>query len=165
MKFSLRRLCTHMLFDKNKLYDTYLYRDRENYELQEQYCKEHLYEAVKENVEYFRKFNLCKMSVIVSAERLLSMNFDKVYELKENYNKAVVGIFGKTFDNCTSILMEVDEQLFTYNIYKQRDRQSVVWKVYITTIKEQEVIFLTNSRSDKLSDYEIKEIMEQAKNR
>ena len=154
-----------MLFDRKKLYNGYLYKDKDNYDLQEKYCKENLYSAVKENARYFHSFNTCKIGMFIDLDRFLSMNFEKINEISENFNSAVVGVFGKDYDNLAPILIQSEKNVYHFMIFSQKvsineRKTQIYWNFYIYDISGMKCLYNSSSTDDKFSDKQITKIKE-----
>lgn len=82
--------------------DEYIKRD--------EYCKEHIYDLVKENVEYFTKHNnaVCTNASIfyqVPISCLYRMKPSELCELSRRFYKSATGLFGLQNDGCTDIIL------------------------------------------------------------
>lgn len=75
-------------------------------------CKEHLYDAIQDNIDYFRNYK--ENHLIANPDVYYSVpisNFncgltlDKFIEIKEKFNKAATGLFGLEYDNSAYIIL------------------------------------------------------------
>ena len=101
MKYNLRNLLWHM---KHKGLKDEPERVAE--------CKEQLYEAIEDNIDYFRNYkenhliaNPDIYYTIPMSKFNHGLTLDKFIEIKERFNKAATGLFGLQFDNSASILL------------------------------------------------------------
>ena len=79
-------------------------------------CKEHLYDAIEDNIDYFRNY---KENHLIANPHMYytvhismfkgglngALTLDKLIEIKERFNKAATGLFGLQFDNSASIVL------------------------------------------------------------
>ena len=102
MKYNLRNLLFYMK-----------YKNTANNSDRISKCKENLYEAVKENVEFFTNsdnymYANPKMYFTVPMSSLLQpngMTLDKLIEIQEQFNTSATGLFGLKYDNLASIVL------------------------------------------------------------
>ena len=102
MKHNLRNMLWHMK-----------YAVQNNKEERINYCKENLYDAVKENIEFFsdsknHMYANPKMYFTVPMANLnpqTGMTLDKLIDIQEQFNTAATGLFGLKYDNLASIVL------------------------------------------------------------
>ena len=165
MRYSLKQLCTHMLFNRKDLYNGCVYKDKDNFDLQKKYCKENLYSAVKENVRYFHNYHTCKIGMFVELDRFLSMPFSKIKEMSENFNSAVVGVFGKEYDNLAPVLIQNENNIYNFLLFPQKIhinemKTQIYWIFYIYDMSGTKCLYSGKSTEDKFSQEQIKKIKE-----
>lgn len=77
-------------------------------------CKEQLYEAIEDNVDYFRNYrenhlvsnpNVYYSIPMSHFEPYYGLTLDKFIEIKEKFNNAATGLFGLEYDNSASIII------------------------------------------------------------
>ena len=103
MKYNLRNLLWHM---KHKGLKDEAERIAE--------CKEQLYDAVEDNVNYFTNWKENCLSgnadiyysiPMSHFEPFWGLTLDKFLEIKDRFNKAATGLFGFQYDNCAHIVL------------------------------------------------------------
>lgn len=103
MKYNLRNLLWHMKHKGSK---------DEAERIVE--CKEQLYDAVEDNIDYFRNYKenhlIANPDVFYSIpishfESFYGLTLDKFIEIKERFNNAATGLFGLEYDNSASIII------------------------------------------------------------
>lgn len=103
MKYNLRNLLWHMKYKGLKDEATRITE-----------CKEQLYDAVEDNINYFtsRKENcLCGnpdvfYSIPMSHfKSFYGLTLDKLIEIQKRFNNAATGLFGLQYDNCAQIIL------------------------------------------------------------
>ena len=103
MKYNLRNLLWHM---KHKGLKDEAERVVE--------CKQQLYDAVQDNVDYFRNYKenhlVANPHVYYSIpmshfEPYYGLTLDKLIEIQERFNNAATGLFGLQYDNCAHIIL------------------------------------------------------------
>lgn len=102
MKYNLRNMLWHMK-----------YVVWNNEEERINYCKENLYDAVRENIEFFsdsknHMYANPKMYFTVPMANLnpqTGMTLDRLIDIQEQFNTAATGLFGLKYDNLASIVL------------------------------------------------------------
>lgn len=100
-KYNIRNLLYHLKSD-------YLKNEKpEEYKNAVYDCKDVLYDAVKENVEYFRDVycNLNNIYYSISKWAIEKHAPIEIYELQDIFNKSATGMYGLTYDNQTNLLI------------------------------------------------------------
>lgn len=100
----LRDLLHHLKNDylKNNNPDTYKERD--------DYCKENIYNQVKNNVEYFANHNnrVCNNANVyfeIPISCLFKMKPSELCELSRKFNKTATGVFGLQYDSSAKLII------------------------------------------------------------
>lgn len=103
MKYNLRNLLWHL---KHKGLKDEAERIAE--------CKEQLYDAIEDNIDYFRNYKenhlVANPDVYYSIpmshfEPYCGLTLDKFIEIEERFNEAATGLFGLQYDNSASIII------------------------------------------------------------
>lgn len=103
MKYNLRNLLWHMKYKGLK--------DEEERIVE---CKEQLYDAIQDNIDYFTNYKenhlvsnpkVCYSIPISNFKPFYGLTLDKFIEISERFNKATTGLFGLKYDNSTSIII------------------------------------------------------------
>lgn len=103
MKYNLRNLLWHMK-----------YKGRKDEAEKIAECKEQLYDAIEDNIDYFNNYKENHLvsnpdifySIPISHfESYYGLTLDKFIEIEERFNKAATGLFGLKYDNSASIII------------------------------------------------------------
>ena len=121
MKYNLRNLLWHM---KHKGLKDEAERIAE--------CKEQLYDAIEDNVNYFTNWkenclsgtaNMYYSIPMSHFEPFWGLTLDKFLEIKDRFNKSATGLFGFQYDNCAEIVLtDIYGRPFRANCYKGFDK-------------------------------------------
>lgn len=97
----------------------------ETYETKDKECRDNIYEAVKENVEFFSRHP--KMftnqdlyfEISISSLDWKGLTLDEVLEIKEQFHQSATGLYGRRFDNSNHLLLRDGYgRKFLFSIYK-----------------------------------------------
>lgn len=96
------------------------YTPKEELEQKEKECREQLYDAIKDNIEFFGKHPKLSRNnsfyYTISVYNIAQMTLEELFELQTRFNKSATGLFGIYFDNCAKLLMS-DLYGFLYLLY------------------------------------------------
>ena len=126
MKYNLRNMLGHMTL-KNF--------DKETNKVVE--CKKNLYDAVKENVEFFNNSDNIRIAnqrmyftvPMGDLNPVTGITLDKLIEIQDRFNTAATGLFGLKFDNlATIVLTDIYGHPFIAHCYKNKSGYNLhVW--------------------------------------
>ena len=152
MKYNLRNLLWHMK-----------YKNLNNEADRIAECKENLYDAIKENVEFFNSsdnhmYANPKMYFTVPMGNLnphTGMTLDKFIEIQEQFNTAVTGLFGLKYDNLAYIVLtDIYEHPFIANCKKIGNKYNLhVWDITGTI-----TLFNIQTKNNRLTNEECREL-------
>lgn len=152
---SLRDLLYHL---KNDYYEK---NNPIEYEVRNQKCKEELFDCVSDNIEYFKKFN-CNLNDIlfcVSVYQFSKRTPSEICELAKRFNDSATGLYGRHFDNQTSLIFE-DQFGNCYKMLALSPKYYSVnnYEFNIYTMNGQHLLYKFVEQSDKFSNEHIAEL-------
>lgn len=152
MKYNLRNLLSYMKY-KNTANDSERISK----------CKENLYDAVKENIEFFgdsknHMYANPRMYFTVPMANLnpqTGMTLDKFIEIQEQFNTAATGLFGLKFDNLASIVLtDIHGHPFVAHCWKHGN----TYDLHVWDITGTKTLFFIETNNDRLSNEECREL-------
>lgn len=106
MDYNLRDMLYHL---KNK--DYIKYNGIEKYNENDKYLKENIYEAIKDNINFFAHHSKLYQNqdilfqIPISCFNNLKLNLDELFEIQNRFISSATGLYGKKYDNCAWILL------------------------------------------------------------
>lgn len=126
-------------------------------------CKENLYDAIKENVEFFNSsdnhmYANQKMYFTVPIGNLnpqTGMTLDKFIEIQEQFNTAATGLFGLKYDNLAYIVLtDIYGHPFIANCHKIGN----TYNLHVWDITGTKTLCYIETKSNRLTNEECREL-------
>ena len=155
MKYNLRNLLWHM---KHKGLKNEAERIAE--------CKEQLYDAVQDNIDYFRNYKenhlIANADVFYSIpmsqfEPFYGLTLDKFIEIQERFNHATTGLFGLQYDNSASIIL-TDIYGHSFTTYCRYEKHSKSYVLHIWDMSGQVLLCDISTKNPQLTKEQVDEI-------
>lgn len=155
MKYNLRNLLWHMK-----------HKGLKDEAEQVTECKEQLYDAIEDNVNYFTNW---KENCLVSNpdvyysipmfkfEPFYGLTLDKFIEIQERFNKAATGLFGLTYDNSAHIIL-TDIYGHPFRTFCTYCEYSKTYELHIHDMTGQRSLYTIETKNPQLTKEQIDEI-------
>lgn len=152
MKHNLRNMLWHMR-----------YKNLNNEADRIAECKENLYEAVKENVEFFTSSdnfmyanpNMYLTVPIGNLNPQTGMTLDKLIEIQEQFNTAVTGLFGLKYDNLAYIVLT---DIYGHPFIAYCHKIGSIYNLHIWDITGTKTLCHIETKSNRLTNEECREL-------
>lgn len=155
IKYKLRDMLHHLKSENDWL----LKNEPEKYEIADKECKENIYEAVKENIEFFSKHpkmfanQTVYFEISISSLDYKNMTLDDVLEIKEQFYQSVTGLYGRRFDNSNHLLLSDGYgRKFLFSVYKNKSS----YDVNVYDMSGQRLLVQFNTKENILNKEQIK---------
>lgn len=155
MKYNLRNLLWHM---KHKGLKDEAERITE--------CKEQLYDAVEDNINYFTDYKGNKLvsngdiyySIPMSRfEPFWGLTLDKFLEIKQRFNNAATGLFGLMYDNSAHIVLtDTYGRPFRANCFYHENTNS--YEFYVYSMNGQTYLYSLSTQNPQLTKEQVNEM-------
>ncbi|MFC8685988.1 hypothetical protein [Brevibacillus porteri] len=159
MDYNMRDMLYHL-----KSNDFVKYNGQEKHDESVRYLNENLYNAIKDNVEFFAfhpklyKNQDVFFQVSISCFSNLNLNLDDLIEIQDRFNSSAVGLYGKSYDNSAYIMLS-DGYGRLFKSYISKSGSGYTLNLYDTTGGIN--LATINTKTKELSKDEIK-ILESA---
>ena len=137
----------------------FLKNEPEKYEIADKECKENIYEAVKENIEFFSKHpkmfanQTVYFEISISSLDYRGMTLDDVLEVKEQFYQSATGLYGRRFDNSNHLLLrDVCGRKSLFSVYKNKSS----YDVNVYDMSGQRLLVQFNTKENILNKEQIK---------
>jgi len=155
MKYNLRNLLWHLKYKGQK---------DEAERIAE--CKEQLYDAVEDNINYFTNYtenhlvanpDLYYSIPMSHLESSYGLTLDKFIEIQERFNKAATGLFGLKYDNSAHLILTdiFGNSFIAYCSYEQHTKS---YKLYIWDMSGQISLYSLSTKNPQLTHEQVNEI-------
>lgn len=155
MKYNLRNLLWHMKYKGLK---------DETERIAE--CKEQIYDAVEDNVNYFTNWKenhlVSNPDVFYSIpmshfESFYGLTLDKLIEIQERFNNAATGLFGLQYDNSASIIL-TDIYGHSFVSFCRYANHSKSYELHIWDMTGQIPLYSVSTKNPQLTKEQIDEM-------
>lgn len=156
MVYNMRDMLYHL---KNK--DYVKYNSQEKYDESNKYSKEHIYEAVKDNIDFFAHHQKLYhnqdtlFEIPISCFSNLKLKLDDFLEIQDRFISSATGLYGRKYDNSAWVLLS-DSYGRLFRAYIHKVGKGYGLNLYDTSGSV--LLVSINTKNNELTKEEIKQL-------